>query len=143
MLESLDSKTVSRLTSTLVAAYPDLQGIYVYGSSAEDTSRADSDIDVAVLLPHQTAAACGSLALSDARFRLERTLLRRIGLVNARISPIVLQKEIVASGVCVFARDPIRIDEYEMLVLWLYGKLNEERKEILEAFRATGRAYPV
>lgn len=31
--------------------------------------------------------------------------------------------------------------EFEMLTLSLYQKLNEERKEILAAFRETGRAY--
>jgi hypothetical protein len=85
----------------------------------------------------------GSLALTEVRFELEEALGRSVDLVNARVVPIVLQKEIVVRGIRVFARDRSGIETYEMLVLSLYGKLNEERREILEEFYATGRAYPV
>ena len=143
MGESLDPDQIAELIRTLLAAYPEVQGIYLYGSAAEGGLGADSDVDIAVLLPHRRANAAGSLAMSEARFELEHMLGRPVDLVNARTSPAVLQKEIVATGACVFARDPVSIDEYEMRVLSAYGKLNEERKEILDAFLETGRAYPV
>jgi len=56
---------------------------------------------------------------------------------------IVLQKEVLATGDRVYTRDRRAAEEYEMLVLSLYGKLNEERREILEEFARTGRAYVV
>jgi predicted ATPase len=34
-------------------------------------------------------------------------------------------------------------DEFEMLMLSFYQKLNEERQDILAEFARTGRAYPV
>jgi predicted nucleotidyltransferase len=111
-------------------------------SGALDTA-GHSDIDLAVLLPHAEAKQAGSLSLSEARFQLEEALGRQIDLVNARVSPIVLQKEIIGGGTCLFADDSSKVEAYEILVLSLYGKLNEERRGILEEFYASGKAYPV
>jgi hypothetical protein len=61
--------------------------------------------------------------------------------VNARAASVVLQKEIMATGTPLYAADPARLQHYEMIVLSLYGKLNEERRGILEDFASTGRAY--
>jgi uncharacterized protein len=35
------------------------------------------------------------------------------------------------------------VDEFEMLFISYYQKLNEERREILDSFKKTGRAYTV
>jgi hypothetical protein len=40
-----------------------------------------------------------------------------------------------------FCRDEYAADTFEMLVLSFYGKLNEERAEILQEFYATKRAF--
>jgi predicted nucleotidyltransferase len=143
---SLSAAQIQTSVRLLCAAFPMAEAIYVFGSAASgqlDTTGTHSDVDISVLLPHQEAKAAGSLALSEARFRLEEALGRTVDLLNARTAPIVLQKEIIGGGICVFAADSSRIEEYEMLVLSLYGKLNEERRGILEEFFASGRAYPV
>ena len=143
MAGSLTEVQIGAIARIVDAAYPEVEGIYVYGSAADGTLGMHSDVDLAALLPPEKAKAAGSLALSEARFQLEEALGRPVDLVNARIVPIVLQKEIVARGIRVFAGDRSRIEAYEMLVLSLYGKLNEERREILDEFYATRRAYPV
>ena len=84
-----------------------------------------------------------SRALGDPRFALEEHLGRPVDLVNARQASIVLQKEIISTGACVFTAEQSLVDEYEMIVLSLYGKLNDERREILAEFRRTWRAYRV
>ncbi|MCZ7670644.1 MAG: hypothetical protein M5U34_27580 [Chloroflexi bacterium] len=43
----------------------------------------------------------------------------------------------------IFCADEYAADEFEMLTLSYYQKLNEERREILAEFARTGRAYPV
>lgn len=107
----------------------------------EDTE--SSDIDIGLLLPHVDAARVGSLRYSDLRFSLEEIVGRVVDLVNLRRVSIVLQKEVLATGDRIYTRDRRATEEYEMLVLSLYGKLNEERREILEEFARTGRAYAV
>lgn len=51
-----------------------------------------------------------------------------------------MQKEIIG-GRLIYSPDRQTVDEFEMLVLSYYQKLNEERKDILESFRRTRRAY--
>jgi predicted nucleotidyltransferase len=141
----LSAAQIDTSVRILRAAFPRVEAIYLYGSASSgalDTA-GHSDIDLAVLLPHAEAKQAGSLSLSEARFELEEALGRQIDLVNARVSPIVLQKEIIGGGTCLFADDSSRVEAYEMLVLSLYGKLNEERRGILEEFYASGKAFRV
>ena len=62
--------------------------------------------------------------------------------MNARQVSTVMQKEIIG-GRLIYSPDRLAVDEFEMLVLSYYQKLNEERKDILESFRKTKRAYAV
>ena len=43
------------IVDAILAAYPDTLAIYRFGSWGTPYQRADSDLDVAVLLPHNTA----------------------------------------------------------------------------------------
>lgn len=130
-------------TDRIRTAFPDVQAIYVFGSVALHEDTASSDVDIGVLLPHAAAVRTGSLRFSDLRYELEAILRRTVDLANLRRVSIVLQKEVLATGNRVYTRDRRAAEEYEMLVLSLYGKLNEERREILEEFARTGRAYAV
>jgi predicted nucleotidyltransferase len=123
--------------------FPSLQAIYLYGSYGTPDEHSQSDVDVGVLLPHAIAKAHPTLWRSDARLELERALRRDIDLVNMRLVSTVLQKEIIAADRCIACADRAAVDEFEMLVLFFYQKLNEERRDIVEAFLASGRAYPV
>lgn len=81
--------------------------------------------------------------LTPSHLALEDALRRPVDLLNAREVSTVFQKEIISAGRLLYCADPTGVPEFEMLTLSLYQKLNEERKEILAAFRETGRAYPV
>jgi uncharacterized protein len=123
--------------------FPKIQAVYIFGSVPQGRGIESSDVDIGLLLPHSVAKAAGLLAMSDTRFALEEILGRTVDLVNLRRTSIVLQKEALATGRRFFTGDRYRSEEYEMIVLSLYGKLNEERREILEDFYRTKRAYRV
>ena len=111
----------------------------VFGSFARGEERPDSDVDIAVLFAPQQAKAAGSLALSDLRFELEAALKKEVDLINLRRVPTVLQKEVIAADRRIYQADEYAADEFEMLTLSYYQKLNEERAEIIEDALATGR----
>jgi predicted nucleotidyltransferase len=43
------------VTELIRAYYPDIQAIYLFGSAVNYQLQSDSDIDIALLLPHQVA----------------------------------------------------------------------------------------
>ena len=139
---ALDESGRDAIVDIVIAHYPATQGIYLYGSFAIGEPWPGSDVDLAVLLPHGQAKRVGSLAADACRAELETAIRRPVDLVNARQVSTVLQKEVI-TGVRLYCADARGMDEFEMLTLSMYQKLNEERAEILAAFEQTGRAYPV
>lgn len=123
--------------------YPTAQAIYLFGTYGTPDERCDSDVDIAVLLPHELARQKPQLMLTTCHYELADALERSVDLLNAREISTVFQKEIVAAGRPIHGADSEALAEFEMLTLSHYQKLNEERKEILEAFEETGKAYAV
>jgi uncharacterized protein len=136
--------TSDDLIRTIVLRHvPDVQAIYLFGSHGTDDERADSDVDLALLLPHVQAKKAGPLALTPCCRDLEDALRKDIDLVNLRHVSTVFQHQIIFNSRLIHVGDRYAVDEFEMLTMSYYQKLNDERKEILEAFRETGRAYNV
>ena len=122
---------------------PETQAIYLFGSYGTDDEWPNSDADIAVLLPDEQAKEAGSLNLIKLCSKLERLLKKGVDLINLRLVSTVFQKEIVVADRRIFCADRYAADEFEMLTFSYYQKLNEERKQILEEFFKTGKAYAV
>ncbi len=130
------------IINTVLKHYPDIQAIYLFGSYGTGQEWPESDVDVALLLPPEGAKRAKDMMLSPCRFDLENAIHKEVDLLNARRVSTVFQKEIIG-GSLVYCADPYAVDEFEMLVISYYQKLNEERREILASFNSTGRAYAV
>jgi uncharacterized protein len=135
----VDTSTIRQI---ILRHYPTVQGIYRFGSYGTQYARPDSDVDIALLLPPDQARLEGDLTISQCRFDLEEALSREVDLLNARRVSTVFQIQITR-GDLIYCGDRYAVDEFEMLALSYYQKLNEERRGILEDFYKTGRAYPV
>lgn len=81
--------------------------------------------------------------LSQCRIDLEKTLHKEVDLLNLRRISTVIQKEIIGEGTLIYCADRYAVEEFEMLVLSFYQKLNEERAEVLEEGLRVGRFYDV
>ncbi|RJP32313.1 MAG: nucleotidyltransferase domain-containing protein [Candidatus Omnitrophota bacterium] len=127
----------------VIAYYPFVQGIYLFGSYQTENEWPTSDVDIALLFPYDLAKRERGLALSECRGRLEETLRKNIDLVNVRLVSTVFQFQIVSAGRLVYVGDANAVDEFEMLTFSYYQKLNEERRFILQEFYKTKRAYRV
>ena len=124
---------------TILAAYPDAQAIYLFGSYGTEDEWPDSDADIAVLLPPLQAKQVGSLVMSPLCADLASLLKRDVDLINLRLVDTVFQKEIVFADRRIYCGDEYAADEFEMLTLSYYQRLNEERAEIINDALATGR----
>ena len=74
---------------------------------------------------------------------LGSVLKRDVDLVNLRRVPTVLQKEIVIADRRIYTGDRYAAEEFEMLTLSFYQKLNEERAGIIESALKDGRFHQV
>jgi uncharacterized protein len=131
------------IVDTILAVYPHIQAIYLFGSYGTADEWPDSDVDIALLLSPAEAKEAGSLLLGELHLGLQSLLNKEVDLLNLRRVSTVMQKEVVFSERRIFCADEYATAEFEMLVLSFYQKLNEERREILEAFRESKRAYAV
>ena len=139
----MNAATEAIIVETVLVHYPAVQGIYLFGTHGTENEWPDSDVDVALLLPHQQAGEEKNLAMSPCSIALENALHKDVDLVNVRQVSTVFQKEIIGGGALIHCADRYAVDEFEMLVISYYQKLNEERRYILESFYRTGRAYAV
>ena len=128
----------------VLAAYPDVQAVYLYGTWGTADQRPDSDLDVAVLLPPETARAVEPSAWHDLAAEVALVAkVERADLVNVLTAPVILRKEVVAADRRIYCADENAAAEFEMLTLSMYQKFNDERREIVESGLSSGRFYDV
>ncbi len=123
-----------RINRLILDAHPDVQAVYRYGTWGTASERPDSDVDVAVLLPHGAAIRVDGwqwhlLAVEIAgAVRAEHA-----DLINLRRADTSFQAEIVRTARLTYSGDDDERLGFESLVLSMYQKLNAERADIRAA----------
>jgi len=138
--EHRSGATDDRINRLVLDAHPDVQAIYRYGTWDTAFERPDSDIDVAVLLPH-------AVALRADRWQWHLLAVAVAGaagaehadLVNLRRVDTSLQAEILRTARLTYSGDDDARLGFESLVLSMYQKLNAERAGIRAAIVGSGR----
>jgi len=131
------------IIDTIRTHYHNVQAVYLFGSYGTEQQWPDSDADIALLLPFDEAKRAGNLVMTDLRVALEQLLGKEVDLINLRLVSTVFQKEIIMAERRIFCADQYAADEFEMLVLSFYHKLNEERAEVMAEGLKSGRFYDV
>ena len=130
--------TASRLIDRIRAALPDVQAVYAYGSRVRGGAHPASDLDLALLVPRQ--ARFEPVVLLELRGDLE--LVAGCPVELAVLDPergLVHCKEVVAHGATLYVGDRRAVDDFEMRVLADYGRLCEERRVVVDAYREPRR----
>lgn len=131
------------IVRTIREDYPEVQAIYLFGSWDTEDEWPSSDVDIAMLLPPEKAKALEAGLLAATQAKLASCLRRPVDLLNLRQVSTVFQKEVVMADRRIYAGDAYAADEFEMLTLSFYQKLNQERAEVLADGLRTGRFYNV
>ncbi len=140
----MDGAAQLNFAQPILAAYPDTQAIYLYGTWGTEGQRQDSDLDIAVLLPPATVHSLDRLTWS--RLSDEVAAAAKVeyaDLIELRTVSVLLCKEVIAADRRIYCADKYAADEFEMLILSFYQKLNDERREIVESGLRDGRFYDV
>ena len=130
------------IANTVLAAHPDTQAIYLYGTWGTEYQRRDSDIDIAVLLPHEQAKEVDS---RDWRLLATEVALtakvEHADLINLRCVNTTFQAEILRTGRLIQCADEKVRLRFEVQILSMYQRLNRERAEIRSEIIKSGRVY--
>ncbi len=123
-----------RINRLVLDAHPDAQAVYRYGTWGTVSERPDSDVDVAVLLPHGAAMRVNRwqwhlLAVEIAgAVRAEHA-----DLINLRRADTSFQAEILRTARLTYSAEDDQRLSFESLVLSMHQKLNAERAGIRAA----------
>ncbi len=130
---ALDAALRTALVAVVRRLVPDVDGIYLFGSVARGRTRPGSDVDLALLLPPGRKLSPDELLTTMSA--LERLTHRTVDLsVLDTQTQLVHAKEVVTTGVCLFARSTERIRAFEMQVLSEYARLLEDRAPVEAAY---------
>jgi predicted nucleotidyltransferase len=142
-METTGLRQAQRIIEIILDHLSAVEAIYIFGTWGTADEWPASDVDIAVLLCPKVAKALGPLWGSPLHAALETALSKTVDLVNLRCVSTVFQKEVIATGRRVYCADDNGADEFEMVTLSLYQKLNAERAAILAEARKNGRLYDI
>lgn len=107
---------------------------YLLGSAACGRMRPESDLDLALMtMPGVNLSPLERIALA-AELGLEVGIVVDIGELSS--NNLVYAKEAILTGRRIFTRDPFQADLRACTLLGMYCRFNEERQEVLDAYRA-------
>jgi predicted nucleotidyltransferase len=129
--------TLNAARDALLAAFPTVWAIYVYGSFARGDEVSSSDIDLAMLLPPGEQIADILAVLSDVSTHVHR----EVDLVDLRRASDVLRREVLADGRLIYVARPDEVLEWEGMAVSRYQRYREEVRDLLDDFRKTGIGY--
>lgn len=135
-IHSITPDTEPLICSILRDALPNALGIYVFGSRAQDTANADSDLDLAVLIE----GYADPLVLWDLANQIAEKLDFHVDLLDLRAASTVMQYQIITTGRCVWAKD-VQAGLYEAFILSEKTSLDTARAELLQEIREDGAVY--
>ena len=120
----LTSDDIDRITIVLDRWFG-LDALWLYGSEAEGTTRADSDVDIAALFRRRPQG----LEIFDARAELEELLCREVDLVDLDQAPPILAMQILKHGRLLVDRNPSRRHDAFSRIVSLYEDVKILRRE--------------
>lgn len=111
--------------------------IYLFGSQATGNTHTDSDFDIAYLA-NNSISHYERFMLAQ---QLASTLNKDVDLIDLDKASTVFQAQVVGHGKVLYCTDENGRLMFEMLTFKKYARLNEERKEILDAIAETGQVF--
>jgi predicted nucleotidyltransferase len=111
--------------------------VYLFGSSVKGTSNSNSDIDFAFLSNHDL----DQYEIFMIAQQLADIVNTDVDLIDLTKASTVFQAQIVHTGKAIFCSDEKKRMEFEMKVLKMYAKLNEERQVITDRIEESGSIF--
>jgi predicted nucleotidyltransferase len=122
--------------STLRGAWPELLAVYAFGSRMQGLANADSDLDLAVLLPGYAAP----LKLWELAHQLAAEVGCAVDLLDLRAASTVMQHQVLMHGRKLWSIEPA-VGLFEAFLLSEKTQFDEARASLLADIAKNGRVY--
>jgi predicted nucleotidyltransferase len=141
-LEAMESKqtngqlidTITEITQTFFQNDSRVLAVFLFGSAARNTMRSDSDIDLALIL--YPGLSLDILDRTDMAGKISYELQRTVDLGEISGRNLIYAREALLTGFPVFIKDSDKLNLVRANLLGLYLRFNEDRKEVMDAYRA-------
>lgn len=131
------AKIKAEIISTIKTRIPDVMAIYIFGSYADDTSNAESDIDVAFLAKE----SFGNIERWKLQEHMAQRLKKDVDLIDMRQASTIMKKQVIENGERIFVIQENEVEWFESLSIWLYIDLMELNRPIYEDIKERGSVY--
>jgi len=113
----------------------DSEAIYLFGSAVRGELREESDIDIAIV------GSYDFMEILSLKSDLESLLKKDVDLVSFNELDTSFQGEIVSTGMAIYSKDDLFLEELEMKVLSMYLTLEEDREVVFKEILARGSVF--
>ena len=134
----MTNKEKKHIIKFLKEAFPEVIGIYLFGSRVNQENRLDSDYDLAFLLPFPTDNDYKLWLIAQ---ELAIALGQDVDLIDLGKATTVLAFQITAFGERIYCGSQMYCDLKEAYIISDYHRLNLERKEILLEIKESGQIF--
>lgn len=135
----MEIKVKNIITQLVKEHVASVQAIYLFGSQVMHEASLNSDLDLAFLTSHGSHLT--ATEIFQIKIKLEAALGVDVDLIHLNQASTVFQFQITTTAKHLYVKDADLVLQYEALVLSMYQRLHEERKEILNEIIASGRVY--
>lgn len=128
---------LQRGIASIRSHFPNIFGIYLFGSALQEALRPDSDVDLAVIANR----ACDPVALLNEQVCLEAIFGRSVDLIDLVIADPVLRAEAMLKGLLVFTSDSMRSTSAELEAFRALEEHKQWVQPIITDILARGSTY--
>jgi predicted nucleotidyltransferase len=125
---TLNEKEKNDVVALLRKEIPSIQAIYLFGSQADRSADAESDVDIAFL----TDETVSNVRRWEIAQKLAVLCLRDVDLIDLKTANTVLRFYVVATGERLYGKG-YEVDLFETVSFSAYLRFKEERKAIVDA----------
>lgn len=109
--------------------------VYLFGSAAREELRKDSDIDIAIV------GSYDFMELLSIKSDLEDLFKVSVDLIDFEKVDTFFQGEIVSTGIPIYSKDDLFLENLEMKVLSMYLTLEEDREVVFKEILKRGSVF--
>jgi len=125
--------TITATVKEFMIEEPRIIAVYLLGSAGRESMRANSDIDLAIMIDPKTKIP--PLERMKLANNLSYALARTVDLGEISSKNLIYTAEAFFTGRCIYTKNKDVADLYRASLLGMYVQFNYDRREIMNAYQ--------